>query len=215
MASITSIYNMALGRLRVQQTVADPEELTNLARTCSRYYDQCRQEVLRAFPWGCALRAEALAAVANQEFPGWTYVYQYPINALMIRAVADEGGIRSVYGAATSYRWDSYRQDMPRYPFQIALKDDDGSQVILSDVPTAWGFHTFDLENVGVYPPDLSSTIAWRLAMEVGGPIQADQSAIDNAERKYYIALMNASAQSLNESRDEAKAESPSISCRY
>jgi hypothetical protein len=89
MTDQVGVYNLCLGRLGVGQAIGSPTENSVPAKTCNRFYDQCRQEVLRAFPWGFAMRAEALALVSGQTFPGWTYVYQYPNKCLNMRAVAD------------------------------------------------------------------------------------------------------------------------------
>jgi hypothetical protein len=50
--------------------------------------------------------------------------------------------------------------------------------------------------------------------MEAGGPLQAKADLIDRAEGRYLRSLSTAAAQALNESRDDEKPESPSISCR-
>lgn len=215
MASKADIGNLTLGRLRIGQSITTLDDETPTARVLNRFYDQSRQEVLRAFPWGCALRAEALALVAGQTFPGWTYVYQYPQKCLMVRCVADESGMRTAMSLLSRCDYLGFTNFIARMPWQTALKDDNASQVILSDVPNAWVFYTYDLETVGVMQPDLVSTIAWRLAAEAGNPLQADDSRIEKAEQMYVYSLSQAAAQSLNESRDDARPESPSISCRY
>lgn len=209
----TGIFNLTLGRLQVGQAVASPSDQTNQARLCNRFYDQCRQEVLRAFPWGLALRAEALALVADQTFPGWQYVYQYPDDCLRVFAVGDISGIRYARTQVLCGDQETW-PPMLRYPWQQALKDDNASRVLLSDVPTAYAFFTVDVENTGVFPADLSSTIAWRLAMEVGGPLQAKLDLVDRAEQKYLFSVSNAAAAAMNEQRDDERPESPSISCR-
>lgn len=214
MASETDIANLALGRLRISKTIADLDEQSTPARNISRVFTQCRQECLRAFPWPCATRAQQLVEVANQTFPGWTYVYQYPSQCLMVRAVADEGGIRFVRQFSDANNFRDFNRVVKVQPWQIALKDDNASNVILSDVPDAWAFMTFDLDTIGVFPADLASVIAWRVAMEVGGALQADGEMIDRAEQRYAIWFANASAQSYNESKDDDPPDSPSVSCR-
>lgn len=214
MASSTDIGNLALGRLGIGQAIASLSEQSNPARLCNRFYNQCRQEVLRAFPWGFALRYEALAEVSGQTFPGWSYVYQYPDDCLMVRAVGDSAGIRyarSIVFCREQHEWPP----MLRYPWQQALKDDNASIVLLSDVGSAYGFFTVDLENTAVFPPDFVSAFADRLAMEVGGPLQCKADLIDRAEGRYLRSLSTASAQAFNESRDDEKPDSPSIACRY
>lgn len=214
MASQVDVANLALGRLRVSKFINDLADQTTAAGICNRFMDQCRQEVLRAFPWNFATKAIQLAEVADQTFPGWAYVYAYPDDALMIRAVADEGGIRSARQSVFARSFDALSAQMVANPFQVALKDDAASRVLLSDVPSAWAFTTTDVAAVGLMPPDFISVWAWRLAMEVGGPLQADDARITRAEQSYGAWLSIASAQSFNESKDDPRQESPSISCR-
>jgi len=212
----TGLYNLALGRIGVGQAVASPTENSVPAKTCNRFYEQCRQEVLRAFPWGFALRAEPLALVSGQAFPGWSCVYQYPDDCLMVRAVADENGIRRVRSSFLMSDRNCWSQlTQVRQPWQVALKDDGASQVLLTDVAEAWSFHTYDVENTGAWPVDFGGVLAWRLGMEVGGPLQAKRDLVDACEQRYGMWLSNATAASMNEQRDDTRAESPSITCRY
>lgn len=135
----------------------------------------------------------------------------------MVRCVADESGTRLVNQFVLQGNWDRFNSlslAHGRQPWQVALKDDNASQVLLSDVPNAWAFFTADLDNAGVFSADLSSAIAWRLAIEAGPSLQADAAMIDRAERGYAFSISQASAQSFNESRDDVPPDSPSISCR-
>lgn len=212
----TGLYNLTLGRLGVGQVVAAPTENSIPAKTCNRFYELCRQEVLRAFPWGFALKAEPLALVAGQEFPGWGYVYQYPNGCLNMRAVGDESGLRLVRTRCLSNDptfWSLLTQ--VRQPWQKALKDDGASQVLLTDVVDAWGFYTKDVTNIGAWDVDFGSVFAWRLAMEVGGPLQAARSFVDAAEQRYLTWFSAVSANAMNEQKDDKPAESNSITCRY
>lgn len=212
----TGVYNTTLGRLGIGQAVASPTENSVPAKTCNRFYEQCRQEVLRAFPWGFALRAEPLARVADQTFPGWGYVYQYPNGCLNMRAVGDQYGLRVLRDltlAQDPSQWTQFQQ--VRQPWQLGLKDDGASQIILTDVVDAWAFYTKDVTNTGAWAVDFASVLSWRLGMEAGGPLQAKQEMIDRCEQRYAAWFSRATATAMNEQRDDEKAESQSITCRY
>lgn len=216
MADVTATANLALSRLGVGQAIASLSENSVPAKALNRVYVQCRQEVLRAFPWGFATKAEALAVASGQEFPGWGYVYQYPNGCLNMRAVADEGGIRNL-GALVSCCdpscWSVMRR--VRRPWQKALKDDGASQVLLTDVGDAWGYYTTDVTNAGAWDIDFASVLAWKWAAEVAGPINARAEFMERAETRYAIFQSQAAAASMNEQKDDPQAEPESIACRY
>jgi hypothetical protein len=171
--------------------------------------------VLRAFPWGFALRAEALALVSGQTFPGWSYVYQYPSGCLNMRCVADASGIRRVYSAVNCDPcWNTVLQQV-RQPWQKALKTDGASQVLLTDLADAWGFFTVDVTNTGAWDVDFAGVVADRLSMEVGGPLQAKPDLVTAAANRYATWFSWAAAAAMNEQRDDSVAESPSITARY
>lgn len=216
MTDQVGVYNLCLGRLGVGQSIGAPTENSVPAKTCNRFYDQCRQEVLRAFPWGFGLRAQALALVADQTFPGWTYVYGYPSDCLNMRAVADSSGIRRVYSSTLCFDpcWQTLLQQV-RQPWQKALRADSASQVLLTDVVTAWGFYTVDVSNTGAWDVDFAGVVADRLAMEVGGPLQCKPELVLAAQNRYTLWLGQAAANAMNEQKDDAVPESPSITCRY
>lgn len=215
MAADTDIANLSLGRLGVGVAISSLAQQSAEARLCARFYDQCRKEVLRAHPWGFSMAAVDLVEVSGQTFPGWTYVYQYPANCLMVRYVGDEGGLRLVQTTLASCNWRDWNELQRRFmPFQVALKSDGASRVLLSDVPDAKAFYTYDVTNTGVFPDDFSSTFAWRLAMEVGGPLQASADLVARARGEYLFWSSHSTAQDMNERRDDDKPESPSIACR-
>lgn len=214
--SDTEIANLALGRLAVGQPIGSLSETSQTARVCARFYEQCRREVLRAYPWGFASTAQYIAEV-EQTFPGWSYVYQYPNKALMVWSVADESGIRqwcNYSSCRDQYSQLLFADVMRRCPFKIALGTDKTSTVILSDVENAWAYYTYDVTSTALFPPDFTSALAWRLAMEVGGPLRADAGLVSNASNQYFIALSRAAAQTMNEQLDDVLPDSPSIACR-
>lgn len=216
MTDQVGVYNLCLGRLGIGQALGAPTENSVPAKLCNRFYDYARQEVLRAFPWGFALKADPLALISGQTFPGWTYVYQYPVDCLSMRVVADAAGIRRVYSSilACDPCWPTLLQQV-RMPFQKALKADGASQCLLSDVVTAYGFYTVDVKNIGAWDVDFAGVVADRLAMEVGGPLQAKADLISAAGTRYEYWKSQAAANAMNEQKDDPVPESPSITCRY
>jgi hypothetical protein len=215
--SEANICNLSLGRLQVGQAISSLNDTGSVATICARFYHQCRQEVLRAFPWSFASIYEVLAQEADQSYPGWAYVYGYPVQALRLWAVSDISGIRSTvsyYGTRASR--ETYDQSLRfQMPYKIALRADHEGRVILSDMPNAYGYFTFNVTNTTVYPPDFNSVLAWRLAMEVGGPLKAKRELISDATQQYVAWMGRASATDMNEGRDDVAPESESISCRY
>lgn len=208
------IANMALGRVGIGQAIQSLGETSVNARTCNRFYEHCRDEVLRSFPWGIALYAEELAVVSDQDFPGYEYVYQQPDDCLRMLAVADEGGMRMVYHQVCAH-WDRFHQlqrELP--PWRMALKADGASAVILTDTPDAWGFFIRRVTNTNVFPPDLTSLIAWRLAMEIAGPLQVKADLRADATRQYMGWASWAQATAFNEGHPDPAPDSPSIACR-
>lgn len=208
------VANMALSRIGIGDTIESLSDNTHRARKCNQWFEQCRNEVLRDFPWGFANKASQLALVSGQTYPGWTYVYQYPQECASVRSVADESGMRYATSAFNwPYCWDSI-PTIYRFPWKLALKDDGASQVILSDVPEAWVFFTAVVENLNVWPADAISAFAWKLASEIGGPLQANANLILNAAQVYEGLRNRAAAASMNESRDDIEPEASSIRVR-
>ncbi len=212
------IANLALGRLGIGQAISSLDETSTPARICKRFYDQCRREVLRSHPWSCVSTTQSIAQVADETYPGWGYVYQYPTNALMVWSVADEGGIRSWSGLYLLYcqgygeQLFAYRR---RYPFKVAMQSDQNSRVLLSDVPSAYAYITFDATNTNLFAADLTSAIADRLAMEVGGPLKVDANLVALAANRYSMSRSQAAAQEMNEQQDDSRPDADSIACRY
>lgn len=215
--SEADIANLALGRLGIGQAITSLAERSTPAITCNRFYVQCRREVLRAFPWSFASSAVALAQEADQTYPGWQYVYGYPDNTMRVWAVTDSAGIRATvsYYSARASR-ETYDQSLRfQMPFKIALRADHARRVILSDMQSAYALITYDVSNTGAYPPDFNSVFAWRLAMEVGGPLKVKTDFVSNATQQYLGWLSRATATDMNEGRDDVAPESDSITCRY
>lgn len=211
----TDIANLALARLGVAQAIASLSEQSTPARVCNRFYSFCRQHVLRSHPWGFASTIVSIAAQASQTFPGWQYVYEYPDDGLMVWAVGDEAGIRDTANCAEYDDWNGFYTRRRRQPFKVAMRTDQADRVLLSDVPSAYAYYTHDVTNTGAYPVDFGDVLAWRLAMEVGGPLKVSADKVGDARGQFMGWMQQARGQDLNEAEDDRVPDSESIRCRY
>lgn len=212
---ITGLFNLALGRVGSNEAVGAPTDKSVHARTCARFYDHCRRTVLRAFPWNFAFASVALAELLPN-MPGYDIMYSYPANAVRVLAVCDAAGIRPLWTIWSDprWRWSNSNPVAWQVPFRIALRPDNSARVIVTDLGSAFALYTADVENTGAMSDDFQDVLAWRLAMEIGGPLKCSKELVDGAEQRYRLWASHAQATSLNESRSDPEADSESVTCR-
>ncbi|HXH24045.1 MAG TPA: hypothetical protein VNI78_02275 [Vicinamibacterales bacterium] len=212
MASEVDLYNMALSRVGISQTIGEPNERTEPARICRRWFDHCRDECLRNFPWSMARKAKQLALL-DQEFPGYAYVYQYPSDCLFALAVIPEEGLRYPVNWLDIWQ-ERINQQAPKIAFERALRADGNSQVILTDLSEAWLLYIARVTTTSVWDVDFVNMLAWRLAMEVGPPLKADARLVRNAMDMYEAMRGRATANDFNEGYPDAEPDAPSVAAR-
>lgn len=83
MASVTEIYNEALGLLGAQK-ISDPSD-TGVAAIVTSVYATCRQSLLESHPWNFALTRAELAQEVDT--PTFEFDYQYTLPADYLRLV--------------------------------------------------------------------------------------------------------------------------------
>ncbi len=219
MSSPVDVANYALDTIGISESISDFSDRTTLARVCSRWFDQCREEVLRDFPWGFATRVMPLALVADMTAPGWSFVYQYPTDAVRLLSVGEQygtGGMQIGVGGMRYSPWsDEYGATAYRAPWEIRLNNDNASRVIVTSIQNAWAEYVAKVENVGVWPPDAIAALYHRLAAAIGGPLKADANLVRGAQQTYEFMRARAAANSQNEARNQGPPESVSISARY
>lgn len=215
MANETMICKLALSELEIGQLIESLDEPTQAARTCSLWFEQCRDEVLEDFPWDFAYASTALAAVSDQTFPGWTYVYQYPTNCLRVLQVGPESGMR--LSALNAFYVPPYENQIPapfRFPWRLALKNDGASKVILTDLPQAYAYYTQRVTNAAVFSPSFVAMLALKLASKIGKPLKADAQRVALVLQQYEYKRSQAQAIALNQAQEEPRMDSPSILAR-
>lgn len=90
MASKVSICNRALNSLGIKQRIASLSEDSEAARKCSLIFDDCLDEVLRAYNWNCAQERVSLAQSTATPAFGYSYKYVLPLDCLRVISIEDE-----------------------------------------------------------------------------------------------------------------------------
>lgn len=228
MASVTDIWNLALTRLDISQSIQSVDDQNAPAGVCKRFYDSCRKRTLEAAYWSFANVAQALAVELDQStvqtqadtfYPGWRFVYAAPNDCLRAIAVTTQFGLRQ--NPWLNWWWQqsnlslgaqSWGQFAP--PFRMVENAAQNGRSILCDQDSAWLIYTRDVTNVSVYSEAFKSLLAWCLAIDIAGPVSANQNAKKLAMEGYKDELSVALAVDLNQERTDPYPDSRSITGR-
>lgn len=90
MASKVLICNRALAAIGVKQRIASMSEDSEAARKCNLIFEDCLDEVLRAYNWNCAQARASLAQSVETPAFGYAYKYALPIDCLRVISIEDE-----------------------------------------------------------------------------------------------------------------------------
>jgi hypothetical protein len=201
--SSSDIATLALGHLGIAVGVADIDtERSKEALACRRFYDQCRQEVLRAFDWPFAARMAALALV--EEYDGatlraseWLHSYRYPTGALYLRRVLS-GSRVDTKGTRVPYR----------------LLSDASGLLILCDYADAEVEYTENITTVSRFDAQFVHALSCLLAWRIGPQVCDRPEVVDRVRRDYSIALAEARASAANEDGRDIEPDADYISAR-
>lgn len=202
MATTTQIANLALTHLGIGKEIANLDsEKTEEAVTMRRLYADCRDAVLRDFPWPFATKFASLALVSDPpvETDEWDYSYRYPIDAIMLRRIQ------------TDVRIDT---NQSRIVFKLGR--DDSGQLIYTDEQEAKAEYTFQETDPQRYPSDFVLALSFRLAayaaprLTGGDPFKLG----DRAYRLYVQEISMAQASAGNEAVPDQLPDAESIRAR-
>lgn len=231
MASQLDVWNLALSNLDSSETVQTPNDTSEAAGSCARWYNWSRQKVLESAHWDFATKTPALALVLDQNtlpvssviYPGWRYVYQRPNDCFRMLAVTTNYGLRVNPFLAFWWRagamdcsagsWGPFRPPFREVLDQVATPP--GQSInILTDQDSAYGVYVTDVQNVNLWPSAFMEAVAWRLATKIAGPISANQAAKEMAIKMAEVSITAALAVSLNEKQPDPYPDSPAITAR-
>lgn len=179
---IIDVCNRALSEIGTQKTIQSLDDATPAATQCKLWYDNQRQGLLRAAPWGFARRQLALTLLGKQSdatspFP-WIFKYAYPADCLKMRYVLQTpfnfvAPPQVWVGEPGPVWWRPSRTN--RYIVAMDQDPDTGAQqkVILSNVCAAIGVYTTDLTDPDLFDPlfetALTNALAYKLVIPLSG----------------------------------------------
>ena len=177
MASEVDIYNMALMRLGNSSQVSSTSESSPEARACNTFYAQCRDTMLRDFPWGFARRRVSLAQTADTAPTNWHYVFGYPSDCLRLLGMVLPGS-----------RQPLTSQEVP---FQLGFNGT--NRVIYCDTTIPEAVYTARVVDPTQFDPIFASALAMFLASEIAMPL-AVKPDLAGALKQSYALMMNTAA---------------------
>jgi hypothetical protein len=217
MASVVTICNMALGRIGIDQTIENIDDNNLRARMCKLYFNESRDQVLSDFDWNFASKVVPAGLLVQTPPPGWQFSYAYPTDCITVRALSTEAGLRlpSWYGMGCEWGDDALlAQWQRRVPFQVKANPDTTGRIIVTDLEDAYVWYTMRVTDPNQFTPQFVSALAWRLAAEIGGPLKASASMVQNAMNMAISVTGQAAADAYNEDATEDRRVSPSVSGR-
>jgi hypothetical protein len=177
---------MALARIEIKQAIGSLNDETPVGRLCLRFYEHCRQTMLREFPWSFCEQYYTLALVASDPNPRWSYAYRYPTGVVRVNDIVDSSGIKI---------------PSPRIPYKIG-SDSQGRLIYTDEVDAVIAANT-DISDTSQMDPMFIDSLAWRLAMELAGPLSENTGAVNTARGMYEISVRRAMAACMNEEAAE------------
>lgn len=229
MASKLDVWNLALSKIDVSQTVNSENDVSPAAGVCKRFYDYSRQLVLQKAHWDFATRMSALALVLDQstvtsqsqlKYPGWRYIYSRPINCLRALAVTTQYGARLNpftrswwYDMSQAPQWGPYRPPWRQTIDEVANTPEQSID-ILTDQDNAWIVWITDVTNVGLWSQPFLDCVANHLAVAIAGPLAANSSSKATVIKMAELSITTAMMVDLGSSQPDPYPDSPAITAR-
>lgn len=196
MASKISIINMALGWLGAPPIAALTEKRPE-AIYASLYYDSALEQTLRDHRWNFAQRRRRLAALDVPDGYQGIYenAYALPVDCLHAHTVLD---------AAEN-----------TFPFIVALVEDGGSKIVLTNVASAYLAYTALVTVPELYDPNFVRALSRRLAADIAVPILKNNAQkVQEAETLYDRELTRAKLADYREGKPEDEEDVSWIKAR-
>jgi len=190
--SKVQICNLALSNIHFTDTTISnfDTDTGKAASQCRIRYDVVRRFVLADHHWNFAGKRIALADIQNPPAT-WGYRYDYPSDCLQFRAI------------------QKISKNAVPLPYQVEDDGTDGGLCILTDVESAIGIYTRDVENAALFSPSFVDALSWRMASELAAPLTGNLRIQEVCESVYRTKLAAAKSADGMEGQASAALNAP------
>ena len=190
MTNKTNIFNMALNELGISAPIENASVNTdNKALILNNFYENAKDEVLKAFDWNFAEKFKVLTLTTEECIdPRYTYCFDYPQDCLCARDVFEKDGGKFKKG------------------FKLSAGES-GAKTILTNVNPCVLRYTRKVSTESYFTPEFCSALALYLAGLAGKALTGSEQKADAALKKYWdrVRLSKISNAQEGEEIDEDK----------
>lgn len=212
MATDVDILNLALANLGDTATVTSFTEASVQASLGSRFYPIARDSLLEMHTWGFSTKRVALALFPGFTSSAWDYAYAQPNDALNLLAVipsdASDDYSVGIYTTNTNVPTIAGGTYVPQ-PFVEEVDPTTGTQLILTDQPTAVLRYTAVVTDTTQFSPLFVTTLGWHLSSMLAGPLLKGDAGMSESLR--CLQMMKAYLTMARESDSNQRKIQPAI----
>lgn len=181
----TRIFNMALHELGITAPIVNSEQQDDTrAIVLNNYYEDARDEVLKAFDWNFAEKYREITPLPQKSLhPKYLYVYDYPNDCINARSIYDA----DFAGLSKEFKVSS---------------DENGKKVILTNVYPAVLRYTRRVTNETFFDSEFSMSLALYLASLTGQGLTGSQQKANDALNKYWDKIRLAHVTNVSEGQE-------------
>lgn len=171
-----AVCNLALVHIGQGVAIASLTEKSEAAAQCAFLLPLARDEVLRDYPWPFATRSLALALLATNSSPVWSYAYRMPPDAVKPLGLLD------------------VPEDTP-----WEIGGDTSGDLLLCDVADAVLSYITRVDDLSRWPSDLVAALAWKLGQYLAPVLARDKGREATCEIGYLKASSIAKRNAANQ----------------
>ena len=152
---INEISNIALARIGSSLTISNLEDdNTNQAKIIRTHVQSSLTKLLEMYPWGFATKFAPLALVEENPINSWSFSYQMPSDAVVLRQLGVEGLFE-----------DKENYDDERDKFKEVYSDT--GLLIYTNIGQAWAEYTLAIPQGYHFPNHFGRALAAQLALDI------------------------------------------------
>jgi len=192
--SEVQIAKLALQHLGDRYDITSLDEFSPEAEQVNLVFANVRDALLREHPWKFSLRYVSPSNLIGTPPAGWTYMYQYPPDALKVWRIVNP--------------IDPQNNELDPLPFTIARNSND-VKVLLSNESTPEFEYTQQVTNSFDFDAHFDMALSWKIAELIAIPITGDTAIRDRVQRDAANAVALAKQEDGNEGISRKQTRDP------